>query len=443
MIKQTVLSMAVALAMTAPASAITNLLTNPGFEDTDAVPDGNYGDGWGAYGAAGFHAFFGANGHASLFPDFAGNVGGVFQLGIPGTAGTTYQFDLLNTRIESSFDADLRFGLEYYAADDATKLGESIVTINAAARLANSQTDGNVFSMQGTAVPGTAIVRPILLFDNVNPGYVGQSQANVFVFDSYLSEIPASGGELLKNPGFGDENADTNLGDNWGSYGATGFNDFFGGNPHASFFGDFTGNTGGIWQQAVLGTPGTEYTFGLDDVRIEDNWDADLIFGFEFFGDDDFTKIGEALTLADTSTTGDGLSFDITATAVPGTKYIRPIVRFENVNPTYIGQTLANLFIFETSLSEAVSALVGDLNGDGFVGIADLNIVLGNWNQNVTAGDKLQGDPSGDGFVGINDLNEVLGNWNAGTPPSATAIPEPASLALLVLPATMMLGRRA
>ncbi|MEZ6192944.1 MAG: hypothetical protein R3C45_16855 [Phycisphaerales bacterium] len=31
--------------------------------------------------------------------------------------------------------------------------------------------------------------------------------------------------------------------------------------------------------------------------------------------------------------------------------------------------------------------LVGDLDGDGFVGITDLNIVLGNWNQNVTPAD--------------------------------------------------------
>jgi hypothetical protein len=76
--------------------------------------------------------------------------------------------------------------------------------------------------------------------------------------------------------------------------------------------------------------------------------------------------------------------------------------------------------------------LTGDLNGDGFVGIADLNIVLGSWNQNVSAGVWLDGDPSGDGFVGIADLNTVLGNWNAGTPPSdSAAVPEPGSLALL------------
>ncbi len=77
--------------------------------------------------------------------------------------------------------------------------------------------------------------------------------------------------------------------------------------------------------------------------------------------------------------------------------------------------------------------LTGDLDGDGFVGISDLNIVLGNWNQNVPPADPAA-DPSGDGFVGINDLNEVLSNWNAGTPPTAdAAVPEPASLALIGL----------
>jgi GxGYxYP putative glycoside hydrolase C-terminal domain/GxGYxYP_N second domain/GxGYxYP third domain len=77
--------------------------------------------------------------------------------------------------------------------------------------------------------------------------------------------------------------------------------------------------------------------------------------------------------------------------------------------------------------------IAGDLDGDGFVGIADLNIVLGNWNQNVPPGDPLA-DPSGDNFIGIADLNIVLGNWNAGTPPAASAnIPEPASLLFMSL----------
>ncbi len=77
-----------------------------------------------------------------------------------------------------------------------------------------------------------------------------------------------------------------------------------------------------------------------------------------------------------------------------------------------------------------VPALDGDLDGDGFVGITDLNIVLANWNQTVPPADAAA-DPSGDGFIGIEDLNVVLGNWNAGTPPASEIVPEPTSLVLL------------
>lgn len=79
--------------------------------------------------------------------------------------------------------------------------------------------------------------------------------------------------------------------------------------------------------------------------------------------------------------------------------------------------------------------LSGDLNGDGFVGIGDLNLVLGAWNQSVSPGVWLAGDPSGDGFVGIEDLNLVLSNWNIGVPPgteSGGIVPEPGSAAVLI-----------
>ena len=88
-------------------------------------------------------------------------------------------------------------------------------------------------------------------------------------------------------------------------------------------------------------------------------------------------------------------------------------------------------------------ALVGDLDGDGFVGINDLNIVLANWNQNVTAGDELAGDFDGDGFVGIGDLNGVLGNWNAGTPPGGQAnIPEPGTVGVMGVMSLVLMRKR-
>ena len=86
--------------------------------------------------------------------------------------------------------------------------------------------------------------------------------------------------------------------------------------------------------------------------------------------------------------------------------------------------------------------LEGDLNGDGFVGVDDLNIVLVNWNQNVTPGDLGYGDPTGEGFVGVDDLNIVLVNWNSGTPPTSIAVPEPATLGLLALASALAVYTR-
>lgn len=94
---------------------------------------------------------------------------------------------------------------------------------------------------------------------------------------------------------------------------------------------------------------------------------------------------------------------------------------------------------------EHAPVLVGDVNADGFVGIADLNVLLGNWNQTVEVGNLSQGDLAGDGdgFIGISDLNVVLGNWNAGTPPAdGAAVPEPTSLALLGLGGMLIMHRK-
>ncbi len=87
------------------------------------------------------------------------------------------------------------------------------------------------------------------------------------------------------------------------------------------------------------------------------------------------------------------------------------------------------------------SSIEGDLNGDGFVGLDDLDIILGAWNQNVPPADPAA-DPSGDGFVGLDDLDVVLNNWNAGTPPTASIVPEPTNFALLGLGSLAALKHR-
>ena len=107
------------------------------------------------------------------------------------------------------------------------------------------------------------------------------------------------------------------------------------------------------------------------------------------------------------------------------------------VDPGSIG--LAEAWIEQHLINDA---LEGDLNGDGFVGVDDLNIVLVNWNQSVTPGDLGSGDPTGEGFVGVDDLNIVLVNWNNGTPPVGNAVPEPATVLFTGLMTAGVLCRR-
>lgn len=115
--------------------------------------------------------------------------------------------------------------------------------------------------------------------------------------------------------------------------------------------------------------------------------------------------------------------------------FLIPTLQDGRLNVAVRDDTLVDYARLELTIYEL---LAGDLDGDGFVGINDLGLVLSNWNANVTTGDPLSGDPSGDGLVGIEDLNFVLGNWNAGVPPPQAAdgsavIPEPGVWVLMAV----------
>jgi hypothetical protein len=363
---KTLMAFALLAGLSMPALAVDNLLVDPGFEGPDY-----FGQGWGNWGNTSFNDFWAPDICASLFGDWWNNYGGVFQTGIAGQPATIYQFVLCDTRIEASWKADLYFGLEYYDVDDATKLGETMVLIDTATRLANGQINGNAISMQGTSVAGTAFVRPVFRFENVDPNYVVQPDAGTFVFNTFMSLAPALGQEMLKNPGFEDTDGSGRPGDFWGNWGTTDFNSFWGVNGHASFFADNLTNSGGVYQLGILGTPNARYQFDLADVRIEANWDADLYFGLEYYDAADFTKLGATEVLIDTSVTGDGLHFTMTGTAPAGTVYVRPYIRFDNVG--YAGGSLRNAFVFGATLTELSPLFPGDLNCDGVISYADIN----------------------------------------------------------------------
>ena len=52
---------------------------------------------------------------------------------------------------------------------------------------------------------------------------------------------------------------------------------------------------------------------------------------------------------------------------------------------------------------------LGDIDGDGVVGVVDLLVVLGAWGPCPPA--PCLGDLNGDGMVGVNDLLTLLANW--------------------------------
>jgi hypothetical protein len=88
----------------------------------------------------------------------------------------------------------------------------------------------------------------------------------------------------------------------------------------------------------------------------------------------------------------------------------------------------------------AASHFAGDTNNDGVVDLTDLNNVLNNFG---TSASGNPGDDNGDGVVDLTDLNNVLNNFGSTHAASSlSVVPEPASVSVLAIGATALLGRR-
>ena len=65
----------------------------------------------------------------------------------------------------------------------------------------------------------------------------------------------------------------------------------------------------------------------------------------------------------------------------------------------------------QVTATYVVTVLPGDLNGDGFVGQGDLDIVLSQWGKGGAEITDPRADANHDDFVGQGDLDIVLSHW--------------------------------
>ena len=106
-------------------------------------------------------------------------------------------------------------------------------------------------------------------------------------------------------------------------------------------------------------------------------------------------------------------------------------------------------FFFTVLLEQPLPGLIGDYDGDGFVGQSDLDLVLLNFGSaELPEGFDVNGLPDTpgfdgfDGLIGQNELDAVLLNFGGGSLPGLSAVPEPGVASLIVFGGVAGLRRR-
>lgn len=96
------------------------------------------------------------------------------------------------------------------------------------------------------------------------------------------------------------------------------------------------------------------------------------------------------------------------------------------------------------SALDGVFLLAGDYDRSGFVSQSDLDLVLLNWGRDSV----LEGVPGGwtndlpRGLISQNELDRVLLNWGDGVAPALSAVPEPTSVAAMLMMIGLLPRRR-
>ena len=116
----------------------------------------------------------------------------------------------------------------------------------------------------------------------------------------------------------------------------------------------------------------------------------------------------------------------------------RILFRFDDGAPSIGGSSIAGTLGLDNITAAIATAVPGDFDGDGFVGLSDLNILGSNFGT-MGGATVATGDANGDGNVDLADLNLVGSNFN---PPPAVAVPEPSTALLAFGSVALVVARR-
>ncbi len=105
----------------------------------------------------------------------------------------------------------------------------------------------------------------------------------------------------------------------------------------------------------------------------------------------------------------------------------------------YMDDSSRGLVFYEPFVTIDPGRIVGDCDLSGCVDDDDLSLLLANWGVGTTWG---TGDLDESGTVDDDDLSLLLANWGTGCSPAGEAVPEPATLSLLVLGGLALIRRR-
>jgi T5SS/PEP-CTERM-associated repeat protein len=311
--------------------------------------------------------------------------GDVFVVGNDGPVGVIDLFDP-GTQMTVMGGLFLSGGRSNGQTFDFTSIGTVHVRNGAALAVDGTIepfTNGTVFLQSGASIRATTI--------DLTSGGNLEFQGGVLSVDTLVGDLTQDGGTLAPGASPGTTNITNDFVMNTGTF--------------AVEIGGLTAGAG--FDQLLVGNAVT--------INMGTALDVSLINSFTPTPGDSFPVLNAGGTLT-------GVFDSVLFPAIPG-----------------IGLSV----LYDTTAVTVRAGIAGDLNADGFVGIADLNFVLSAWNQNVDAGVWLQGDSTGDGFIGIADLNTVLGNWNVGTPPGAGQnIPEPGTAVVLGVLGVCSIRRR-